>query len=261
MFRDSFLIMFAKYFLLSFPAASCGLGVWQLKRLEWKKGLIAKLEERLHDEPIDILQIESTDDLSALEYKRIKARGKFDQNVDHQIYLKPRQLIVNHEALLRGRTAHQTNTGVNVISAFYVDGTNLRILVNRGWLAMKGKDSVENSIGIGLGPKDECIDLVGILRTSDKRQTYGMKNNETTNEMHVRDIDAMARMLRTAPIYLEADESLSPGCGPIGGQTQLNVRNEHLNYAITWFSLAAFSFIMWYSKYGKGKLRAKLPSR
>lgn len=261
MLRDSLLIMFVKYFLLSFPAASCGLGVWQLKRLEWKKGLIAKLEERLHEEPLDILEISSTEDLSALEYRRFKARGKFDQDINHQLYLKPRQLIVNREALLRGRTAHQTNTGVNVISAFYVDGTNLRILVNRGWLAMKGKDSVENSVGVGLGPKDESIDLIGILRLSDKRQTYGLKNNETTNELHVRDIDAMARMLKTAPIYLEAAEGLSPDSGPIGGQTQLNVRNEHLNYAITWFSLAAFVFIMWYTKYGKGRLRAKLSGR
>lgn len=253
--------MFAKYFLLSFPLTSVGLGAWQLKRLEWKKGLIAKLEERLHEEPLDLLKIKSTEDLSTFEYRPFKVRGRFDQDASHQIYLKPRLLVVNREAVLRGRSAHQSNVGANIVSAFQIDGTDLRILVNRGWLDSKGKDSLENSADIGLGPPDRSIDLVGILRNSDKRATFGINNNITTKELHVRDVETMSKILKTAPIYLEADESLSPGRGPIGGQTQANVRNEHLNYAITWFSLAAFSYFMWYTKYGKRRFTPKLISR
>lgn len=252
-----------KYSLISFPLASFGLGVWQVKRLEWKKGLIAKLEERIQQEPLDILQLESLDNIESLEYRRIKARGKFDQDIKHQIYLKPRQLVVNDEALLRGRTAHQSNIGVNIITPFFVDGTNLKILVNRGWLANKGKDSIENSSDVSIlndNKSDKTIDLIGILRLSDKRPRYGLKNNESTNEWQIRDIDAMARVLNTAPIFLDADSNLSKGKGPIGGQTQLNIRNEHLNYAITWFSLSAFSFLMWYSKYGRRKI-SKLSHR
>lgn len=244
--------LITKYSLLSFPIASFGLGVWQIKRLEWKKGILADLERKITEEPIDILNVDSLEDLQQFEYRRIKARGKFDQNPDHQLILKPRQLVVNNEAIYRGRTAHQSNIGVNIITPFQVDGTNLRILVNRGWLALKGKDSIQDSSSqYGMGDKDEIIDLVGILRKSDRRPRYGLKNDETGNEWQIRDVEAMSKVLKTAPIFLDADQELSRGKGPIGGQSNLNIRNEHLNYAITWFSLSVFSYIMWYSKYGK----------
>lgn len=243
-----------KYSLLTFPLASFGLGVWQIKRLEWKKSVIANLEKRLHEEPIELSEISSLKDLDESEYRRIKTRGRFDHNPTHQIILKPRQLVVNDEALFRGKTAHQANSGVNIVTPFYVEGTDLRILVNRGWLAPKGKDSIQDSAHLGLGPKDESIDITGLLRKSDKRLTYGLKNNETTNEWQIRDVEAIAKVLNTAPIFLDLEKTISPGEGPIGGQTQLTIRNEHLNYAITWFSLAVLSYIMWYTKYGNKTL-------
>lgn len=247
-----------KYSLLAFPAASAGLGVWQIKRLEWKKNLIADLEKQIDAEPIDLMTIQSAGELEHLEYRRIKAKGRFDPDPSHQLYLKPRQLVVNEEAILRGRTAHQSNIGVNVISPFHIDGTNLRILVNRGWLALKGKDSVENNAHLGLEPKDQPIELVGIIRKTDKRPTYGMKNDLNRNEWQIRDVEAMARALKTAPIFIDADQDPKRTSGPYGGQTHLGIRNEHLNYAITWFSLSVFLCLMWYVRYSKRDLRGKL---
>lgn len=236
-----------KYSLLSFPLASIGLGVWQLRRLEWKNDLIAKLEERLTSEPLDLLQIESTKDLHKLEYRRVKAKGRFDTDPNNQIILKPRPLVVNKEAIHRGKTDFQSNVGLNVVTPFSIDDTNLRILVNRGWLPTKGYEDITL--------KPESVELVGILRTTDKRPTYGMKNDEKTNVWQIRDIEAMSRALKTAPIFLDKEQELHATEGPIGGQTQLNVRNEHLNYAITWFALSLFSFAMWFSKYGMKKKR------
>ena len=43
----------------------------------------------------------------------------------------------------------------------------------------------------------------------------------------------------TAPVIVEADAAPNPGGWPKGGQTQVTFRNEHLQYAITWFLLAA----------------------
>lgn len=241
-----------KYGLLSFPLASAGLGVWQLRRLEWKNALLANLEEQIDGEPVDLLNIASSKELEDKEYRRVKTRGRFDRDPNHQIMLKPRQLVVNDEALYRGRTSMQSHIGVNVVTPFRVEGTDLRILVNRGWLASRGsKDSVLNSLNLGLGPENEPIALVGIIRKTDNRPRYGLKNDESTNEWQVRDVEAMARVLCTAPIFVDADQTLSKGEGPIGGQTLVNVRNEHLNYAITWFSLSILCVVMWYSKYGK----------
>lgn len=240
-----------KYALLSMPLTSFGLGIWQIRRLEWKKGVIKELDEKIVKEPIDLLSIESLEDLNDLEYQPVKVKGHFDPDPKHQLYLEPRTLVVNREALFRGRTAHQQSIGVNVITPFHVDGTNLRVLVNRGWLSRMGRDNVEENAHIGLGKETDSIEVVGLLRKSDKRPRYGLKNNEATNFWQVRDVDAIARVLNTAPVFIDAKEDESRTDGPYGGQTQLNVRNEHLNYAITWFSLSALCVAMWYTKYGK----------
>jgi len=237
-----------KYGLLSFPIASSSLGVWQLKRLEWKNALVANIESRLTEEPLDLMQIESIADLNDLEYQRVRVRGSYDQDERHQIYLKPRILVANQESLARGRTAHQNNTGVHVITPFNVSDTNLRILINRGWLALQGRDSytdIENT-----KPEPGIVEVVGCIRKTDARPRYGLKNNESLQEWALRDVEALSKVLHTAPIFLDAEQNPNRTVGPIGGQTHLKIRNEHLNYAITWFSLAALTLVMWYTKYG-----------
>lgn len=225
-----------------------------MKRLEWKKNLIADLDKRLTAEPIDLMQIQSIKDLTNLEYRRVKVNGKFDRDPNHQIYLKPRSLVMNKEAFSRGYSDMQSYVGVNVVTPFQLHNSDLRILINRGWILSKGQeDSVEAVASNGLGRQDEPIELIGILRTSDQKNTFGMKNDLRSNSWNIRDVEAMARHLRTAPIYLETVDTLSPKIGPIGGQTQLTVRNEHLNYAITWFSLAALVTLIWYQKFGRAK--------
>lgn len=242
-----------KYGLLAFPFASSGLGYWQIKRLEWKKGLIADLEMQMQNEPVDLLSLDTTKGVDHLEYRRVRVRGRYDRNPSHQLYLKPRQLVINEEAIARGRTANQSGVGVNVITPFHLDGTNLRILVNRGWLASKGKDNVKDNALVGL--TDATEELTGVIRKSDVRSTYGVNNDETAQDWHIRDIKSMAKRLNTEPILIDLDANSNRTKGPYGGQTQLNIRNEHLNYAITWFSLAALSFMMWYTKFGRRKRR------
>lgn len=242
-----------KYGLLSFPLASVGLGVWQLKRLEWKKGLIRDLENQIKQEPVDLKTIESLDQIKDYEYRRVRVRGKYDTNPQNQILLKPRQLVINKEAIGRGRTNLQSNVGACIVTPFNVDGSDLRILVNRGWLASRGPDNIQDDAHVGLDSGGEPIEVTGVIRKSDKRATYGLNNNMTLNEWHIRDIEAMAKKLKTAPLFIDAEEDPTRTRGPFGGQTHLEIRNEHLNYAITWFGLAFFTVVMWYGKYGYRK--------
>ena len=44
--------------------------------------------------------------------------------------------------------------------------------------------------------------------------------------------------VRVAPFFLEAEKGEAPGGWPEGGQTRLDLPNNHLQYAITWYSLA-----------------------
>lgn len=58
----------------------------------------------------------------------------------------------------------------------------------------------------------------------------------------------MCSLTGSDPYFIDARfESTIPG-GPIGGQTRATMRNDHLSYLITWFSLSAFSSLIWYTK-------------
>jgi surfeit locus 1 family protein len=77
-------------------------------------------------------------------------------------------------------------------------------------------------------------------------------NNEPeANRWFWRDLEAMARSMfagepvKLAPFFLEAEKSDVPGGWPEGGQTRLDLPNNHLQYAITWFLLAACLLVIY----------------
>ena len=99
------------------------------------------------------------------------------------------------------------------------------------------------------------------------RQLNWSKNEPEKNIWRTRDVPEMAAALNTAPIFLDEVKSKTfmphrielernvafvgtsvPG-GPIGGQTNVQLRNEHTSYILTWFSLSAFTALMWLRKY------------
>ena len=58
---------------------------------------------------------------------------------------------------------------------------------------------------------------------------------------------AVAEQLnRVAPFYIDADTTPNPGGWPKGGVTRLELPNDHLQYAITWFSLAIALIVIYF---------------
>lgn len=56
----------------------------------------------------------------------------------------------------------------------------------------------------------------------------------------------MCALTGASPIMLDATYESSVPSGPIGGQTRVTLRNEHLSYLLTWFSLSAITSYLWY---------------
>lgn len=69
-----------------------------------------------------------------------------------------------------------------------------------------------------------------------------MKNRPDYDIWSHRDVEMMAFSRGTAPVFLDATRDYETKGGPIGGQTQITIRNEHLNYIITWYSFSHFLF-------------------
>lgn len=56
----------------------------------------------------------------------------------------------------------------------------------------------------------------------------------------------MCRQTGSDPIFLDATVDSSVDGGPLGGQTRVTLRNEHMSYIVTWFSLSGLTSLMWY---------------
>ncbi|XP_053229662.1 surfeit locus protein 1 isoform X1 [Podarcis raffonei] len=228
--------------LLLIPIATFCLGTWQIQRRKWKLKLISDLEAKVAAEPIPLPADFS--EIKELEYRPVKVRGYFIH--DKELYILPRSLVDSEkEARDAGQLMSNPESGANVITPFYCIDLGITILVNRGFVSRK-KLKPETRLR---GQIQEEIELTGVVRLSETRNPFVPKNDIERNRWHYRDLDAMARVTGAEPIFLDADfKSTVPG-GPIGGQTRVTLRNEHMQYIITWYGLCAATSYMWYKKF------------
>ena len=231
-----------KWFMLIFPAAGIALGTWQVRRKQWKLDLIANLNEKTKSLPI--LFPSNLDELEELEYRPLIVRGAFSHS--HEIYVEPRQLIEDggQQADVGGSllSVQSSQTGAQVITPFFLPDHGFAILINRGYVSKENRSPETRQDGQVPG----IIELKGILRHSE-RQPPLISNNPESGQWSYKDIDAMAEYLGTKPILLDAIDTMPNG--PVGGQTRVSLRDEHVQYAITWYSLAAITAAMWYLRY------------
>lgn len=132
-----------KYFFLALPAATFALGIWQLKRLQWKQDLIQRVKSRMTMAPVIIscvddlkLAIESPE----WEYRRVRLRGRFEHSREIQLtmrtYVEAEDEYANlHERFLAGPLG---KGGALIVTPFRLsDPPHCCVLVNRGWVTSK----------------------------------------------------------------------------------------------------------------------------
>jgi surfeit locus 1 family protein len=198
-----------------------GLGVWQLQRLEWKNNLIAEMEARMEGPAIDLPQ--PVADLETLRFRRVELTGRYQH--DAELYRKAQPLK-------------------NTRGAFVITPMTLRdgrqILVNRGWVPLDRLDPATRPDSLVPGQ----VTIQAILRTGGWSGASWLRpaNDPAENTWLWMDLDRMAKAADLAnpvtDVYVDAVKGSSPTQYPIGGQTRVNLRNDHLNYALTWFALA-----------------------
>jgi surfeit locus 1 family protein len=115
------------------------------------------------------------------------------------------------------------------------------------------------------GQIESVTTVTGIVRAPEKQGLFTPDNEPKANRWFWRDWPAMrralfpARTVEVAPFFLEADDTPVPGGWPKGGQTRLDIPNDHLQYAITWFLLAAGLLVI-YALYVLDRYRRRTPS-
>ena len=196
-----------------------GLGTWQLHRLEWKRDLIDKLQTRSVAAAVALPR--ATDDLANFEFQRVGARGRYRH--DKEMYLVSRSL--------RG------NPGFHVLTPFVLEGGAGTVLVNRGWIPFEKRAPETRPEG----QIDGVVPLDGIVRLQKEPGWFTPDNDPAKNTWYLVDTDAMSDWagLKLAPgYYVVAEKIGAPGDFPVGRQWRLDIRNDHLEYALTWYGLA-----------------------
>ncbi|XP_055009330.1 surfeit locus protein 1 isoform X3 [Boleophthalmus pectinirostris] len=226
--KDSFF----KWFLLLIPVSTFGLGTWQVKRRQWKLQLIGDLTRLTTAEPIPLPA--DPHELNNLEYRRVKVHGRYDHS--KELYIMPRSPVdPEREAREAGRITSSGEIGANVITPFHCTDLGQKI---------KPETRIKGQV-------EGDVEVVGIVRLTENRKPFVPSNDVQKNRWHYRDLEAMAQLTGAEPIFIDADFASTVPGGPIGGQTRVTLRNEHMQYIITWYGLCAATSYMWYAKFVK----------
>lgn len=199
------------------------LGFWQLERLAWKEALIADLQTRQKAEAL--IGMPNTPDLTpSLEFRRISLTGRF---------------LPYPEFHFPGRS-HESAPGLHIAQAFLLsDGRT--VIVNRGWIPQNQALTAHRNFGT----PSEDIRLEGILRRDGwtGSSTFRPDNDPASNTWFYYDSRAMAaeakvdRMIQS--YYVVATKANDDENGlPVPVGAEITLTNNHLVYAITWFTLA-----------------------
>ncbi len=206
------------------------LGNWQLRRLEQKEHFIKTIESNIARpaKPIESL------DNNPNHYSKISLSGHFLSNKN--IYLYGR------------RTSSPEKDGYYLLSAFAATNGET-YLVSRGWLPHSMKNKFDTNIKFDEQAIYNQQQIIEAITLPDEKKNFFVPDNDNKNNIwFTLDLKLAADNIgitNTNFYIMQINNQLLPeGIKPLT-TTHLNkVRNDHLEYAITWYSLAACLFIM-----------------
>lgn len=207
-------------------AILCSLGFWQVRRLAWKEALVASIDARMQaaPRPLDAVAADfaATGDV---DYMPVTVRGMFDHA--HEQFF-----FATHD----GASGYFVYTPLKL-----ADGRS--VLVNRGFVPWEMKDPAKRPEGENSG---EVI-VEGLARNPlPAKPSWVVPDNDPVKNIYYwKDIALMAGQAGLepgrglVPFFIDAGSAPNPGGFPVGGVTQVELPNNHLQYAVTWFGLAA----------------------
>ena len=211
-------------FVIFFITLFCVLGTWQLYRLQWKLELISEITFGLDSRPIEYSSSIKKN------YQRVNTKGKF--YFDKQIYV----YSLNEKG----------KPGYDVVTPFRTN-KNENVLINRGWINKELKDNPIINFD-----KETDQKIVGLLRKIYKPNIFKPENDIKNNiwfSINLEDLkEATGEQFNEFVIFLEDNQVKTP----IPKKISIDVPNNHLKYAITWYSIS-ISIIFYYLYFRRKK--------
>ena len=207
----------------------CGLGTWQLQRLEWKENLLAQLETASTQPPVTGAVLVGNAPGGDLAYRPAAIYGLYD----------------NANAFLVGPRTREGEVGYHLLTPLQIaedDGPHATLLVNRGWVLAMPADKPAGFMTVR-----------GLLRPQERANAFVPPNDPQKNEWFSVDLKQLAaekKLQNLLPyiLYAEGEEPADPVMSvgaayhPPGGPS---LPNNHKQYAFFWFAMAGILAVIY----------------
>ena len=207
--------------LIPFIAFSLALGIllslssWQFKRLKWKTGLI---NERISKFESEVIPLENFRNTGFEEFQRIKVTGK----------------LQNKYELFMPALSKNGNNGYHILTILKTKDNN--IIYDTGWIPFNIKEIENRKENLIIGEQN----FNAVIRLPGRKGRFQPDNDLEDNFWFFVDpqqIEEFTEIKVEKSFYLEAVND-GPNGFPLGNQTRIYLRNNHLQYALTWLMIA-----------------------
>jgi cytochrome oxidase assembly protein ShyY1 len=229
-------------FTLIMVALFVGLGVWQLQRRVEKHALIAALTERLAAAPDALPQPAQWNALrpDRDEFRRVRFTASYQHAADAMVYSS-------------GSAVREDISGPGTwafLPARLPDGET--VAVNAGFVPNTMQDRGQQDRAVAQLITRQPVTLTGYIRFPESAGMLTPAEDRTKRLWFTRDHLAMAQALgwdKVAPFYIDLEAPVPANGIPKPGALEVHLKDDHMQYAITWFSLAGavvIAFAVWW---------------
>jgi cytochrome oxidase assembly protein ShyY1 len=227
-------------FTLAMVAIFAGLGVWQLERRAEKHVLIAVLTERLAAEPVPLPPASKWSKLTPQdEFRRVHFKATYEGKPDAMVFSS-------------GSAVRDDISGPGAwafMPARLADGET--VVINTGFVQNTMQDRALQDHAVSHLVTGAPVDLVGYVRFPEKAGMLTPAASLAKRLWFTRDHLEMSRLLgwgHVAPFYIDLEQPVPSNGIPSPGPLHVHLRDDHMQYAITWFALAGavvVAFFVW----------------
>ena len=203
------------------------LGSWQVQRLSWKSDLISNYNNNFQQAPITVKELFK--DRKNNKYRRTVIYGEYDHANEIQII---------------GKT-YEGNAGFHIITPFILENNEI-IYINRGWVPKKYSDKKTRKFSL----LEDKVRVVGLVRLPQKKG-YFVPENEPENGFWFtiipEELNNYLNISAENEFYIDELNIDGKLKLPMPANGKVQVPNNHLQYAITWYSLALGLLIVYFA--------------
>ncbi len=223
------------------------LGVWQLRRLEWKEALIARVEARTKLAPVELPSVGDWRGLAADDYdfRHVQMQGQFDFTGLALVFAQ-------------APPGGGVEPGFLVLTPLRLQSGGV-VLVNRGFVPQS-----KAAAGGWRSSPQGMVTITGLMRAPQARNSFTPADDPGKSQWYTLDPISIAAALKlegAAPFLVQQDARADTSLAQSDGLLRVSagapeIVNNHFSYAVTWFGLAAALAIV-FAFYARGRLVAR----